>query len=90
MDIETIENAIGELRNTDSVLLIDCQMPKSQNSAKTQQGSPKKYKTFADEHPECLEVEGIYSDCKKIRILKPLQDFSLGIHHFSHFFQIRS
>ena len=60
MDIETIENAIGELRNTDSVLLIDCQMPKSQNSAKPQQGSPKKYKTFADEHPECLEVEGIY------------------------------
>ena len=60
MDIETIENAIGELRNSDSVLLIDCQMPKSQNSGKTQQGSPKKYKTFADEHPECLEVEGIY------------------------------
>ena len=66
MDIETIENAIGELRNTDSVLLIDCQMPKSQNSAKTQQGgSPKKYKTFAAEHPECLEVEGINSDCIK-------------------------
>ena len=61
MDIETIENAIGELRNTDSVLLIDCQMPKSQNSAKTEQGgSPQKYKTFADEHPEYLEVEGIY------------------------------
>ena len=71
MDIETIENAIGELRNTDSVLLIDCQMPKSQNSAKTQQGgSPKKYKTFADEHPECLEVEGINSNCIKIRFLK--------------------
>ena len=75
MDIETIENAIGELRNSDSVLLIDCQMPKSQNSGKTQQGSPKKYKTFADEHPECLEVEGIYSDCKKIRFLKPPSNY---------------
>ena len=70
MNIETIENAIGELRNRDSVLLIDCQMPKSQNSTKTQQGSPKKYKTFADEHPECLEVEGIYSDCIKLRFFK--------------------
>ena len=59
MDIETIENAIGELRNSDSVLLIDCQMPKSQSSAKTQlKGSPKKYKTFADEHPEYLEIKG--------------------------------
>ena len=86
MDIETIENAIGELRNTDSVLLIDCQMPKSQNSAKTQQGSPKKYKTFADEHPECLEVEGIYSDCIKIRFFKLYCSFESSYTSFFSFF----
>ena len=60
VDIETMENAIAELRNSDSVLLIDCQMPKSHNLDETPQGSLQKYKTFADEHPEYLEVEGIF------------------------------
>ena len=56
VDMETIECAIGEMRNSDSVLLIDCQMTNSKNTATD--GDSRKYKTFADNYPESLEVEG--------------------------------
>ena len=45
------------MRNSDSVLLIDCQMPK--HNDKIVQGDPRKYKTFAETYPESLEIEGI-------------------------------
>ena len=59
VEIETIENALKEMRNSDSVLLIDCQAPKSNQKDEIIQGDPRKYKTFAQTHPESLEVEGI-------------------------------
>ena len=47
------------MRNSDSVLLIDCQVPKHNVNNEVVQGDPRKYKTFSETYPESLELEGI-------------------------------
>ena len=60
VDTDTIENALREMRNSDSVLLVDCQLPNKSNEDKENDaaGDPQKYMTFANRHPESLECEG--------------------------------
>ena len=58
--METIENALSEMRNSDSVILIDCRLPENINNHEILQKDPRHYHTFADNYPESLEVEGTY------------------------------
>ena len=51
---------MGEMRNSESVLLIDCRLPENINKQEILQKDPRHYKTFADNYPESLEEEGIY------------------------------
>ena len=48
------------MRNSDSVLLIDCRLPENINKNETLQKDPRHYQTFADNYPESLEIEGTY------------------------------
>ena len=46
------------MRNSDSVLLIDCRMPNDKIRNENISGNPRQYIAFAENHPESLEVEG--------------------------------
>merc|ERR1712226_1107632 len=59
VNIQTIEDALSEMRNSDSVLLIDCQMPNDKIRNENISGNPRQYIAFAENHPESLEVEGV-------------------------------
>ena len=58
VNIQTIEDALSEMRNSDSVLLIDCRLPNDESKNKNLTENHRKYKTFSDNYPESLEVEG--------------------------------
>ena len=58
VNIQTIEDALSEMRNSDSVLLIDCRLPNDETKNKNLTENHRKYKTFSDNYPESLEVEG--------------------------------
>ena len=58
MEIETIEDALKEMRKSESALLIDCQLRRANPVNETISGDPRKYTTFANAYPEALEVEG--------------------------------
>ena len=45
------------MRNSDSVLLIDCRMP-NEIKNKDISGNHRQYKAFLETHPESLEVDG--------------------------------
>ena len=46
------------MRNSDSVLLIDCQMPNDEIKNKDNSGNHRQYNAFSENHPESLEVDG--------------------------------
>ena len=58
VNIQTIEDALSEMRNSDSVFLIDCRLPNDESKNKNLTENHRKYKTFSDNYPESLEVEG--------------------------------
>ena len=58
VNLQTIEDALSEMRNSDSVLLIDCRMPNDKMKSGQISGNQRQYKVFLERHPESLEVEG--------------------------------
>ena len=58
VNLQTIEDALSEMRNSDSVLLIDCRMPNDRMKNEQFLGNQRQYKVFLESHPESLEVEG--------------------------------
>ena len=58
VNLQTIEDALSEMRNSDSVLLIDCRMPNDRTKNEQLLGNQRQYKVFLESHPESLEVEG--------------------------------
>ena len=68
VNIQTIEDALSEMRNSDSVLLIDCRLPNDETKNKNPTDNHRKYKTFSDNYPESLEEEGKLLFLEQFRI----------------------
>ena len=58
VNLQTIEDALSEMRNSDSVLLIDCRIPNDETKNGQFSGNQRQYKVFLESYPESLEIEG--------------------------------